>query len=180
MVVACELQTAEPRYIRGFESKPQFPGLKHSALKANVFRFDLSSLLYLAFYLQETTCLRGEINWFNDDEAAVERETELRLKFVRHHGGNILSSVWKSKSWSGLFCLLISIFIDPLNFRIERTTTVRDSVFLLGGLIGVTLKFWCWTTSFRTHCRRRADSNGSRLRGTSLNSSGAKTLQVKL
>ena len=32
------------------------------------------------------------------------------LIFVRrHHDGNILSSVWNWKSWSDLFCLLISI-----------------------------------------------------------------------
>ena len=58
--------------------------------------------------------------------------------FVRHHGGNILSSVWNSKSWSDLFCLLISVLIDPINFGIERTATVKVSVFVFGGLIRVT------------------------------------------
>ena len=44
---------------------------------------------------------------------------------------NILCSVWKSKSWSDLFCLLISILIDPTHFGIERTATVKASVFHL-------------------------------------------------
>ena len=35
-------------------------------------------------------------------------------------------------------CLLISILIDPIHFGIERTGTVKVSVFLSGGLIGVT------------------------------------------
>ena len=37
-----------------------------------------------------------------------------------------------------MFCLLISILIDPINFTIERTATVKVSVFTFGGLIGVT------------------------------------------
>ena len=96
--------------------------------------------------------------------------------FVRHHGGNILSSVWNSKSRSDLFCFLTSILIDPINFRIERTATVKVSVFLFGGLIGVT--FGAELLRFEPTAGVEL-SNGSRLRGTSLNSSGAKTLQVK-
>ena len=58
--------------------------------------------------------------------------------YLRHQGGNILSWVWNSKSWYDLFCLLISILIDPIHFGIERTATVKVYVFLCGGLIGVT------------------------------------------
>ena len=55
---------------------------------------------------------------------------------------------WNWKSWSDLFCLLISILIDAIKFRIERTATVKVGVFLFSGLI-----FWCWTISLWTHCR---------------------------
>ena len=34
--------------------------------------------------------------------------------------------------------MLISILIDPIHFGIERTATVKVSVVLFGGLIGVT------------------------------------------
>ena len=59
------------------------------------------------------------------------------LVSVRHHGENILSPVWNSKSLSDLFRLLISVLIDPIKIRIERVATVKVSVFLIGGLIGV-------------------------------------------
>ena len=65
----------------------------------------------------------------------------------------ILCSVWNSKSWSDLFCLLISILIDAINFRIERTATVKISVFLLRAHCS---NIWCRTTSLWTHCRCRA------------------------
>ena len=72
--------------------------------------------------------------------------------------------------------MLIPILIDPISFRIERTVTVKVRVFLFGALIGVTfgaeqLRFEP-TTSVEL-------SNETRLRGTSLNSFGAETLQVK-
>ena len=51
---------------------------------------------------------------------------------------NFLSSVWNSKSWFDLFCLLISILIDPIHFGIERSATVKVYVFLFGGLLGAT------------------------------------------
>ena len=68
-----------------------------------------------------------------------------------------------------LFYFLKSILMDPINFRIERTATVRVSVLLFGGLIE------------QLHFEPTAGvelSKRSRLQGTSLNSSGAKTLQV--
>ena len=63
-----------------------------------------------------------------------------------------------------LFYFLKSMLMDPINFRIERTATVRVSVLLFGGLIEPTAG---------VELIKR-----SRLQGTSLNSSGAKTLQV--
>ena len=74
------------------------------------------------------------------------------------------------------YVLLISILIDPINFRIERTATVKVSVFVFGGLTGVTLGVE------QLHFESTVGvelSNGSRLRGTSLNSSSANTLHVK-
>lgn len=44
-------------------------------MKAGVSRFVSFSFLHLTFYLHETTCLRGEMNSFNQDQAAAERET---------------------------------------------------------------------------------------------------------
>ena len=72
--------------------------------------------------------------------------------------------------------MLISILIDPIHFGIERTATVKVSVFLFGGLIGVT--FGAKQLRFEPTAGVQLN-NGSRLRETSLNSSGAKTLQVK-
>ena len=72
--------------------------------------------------------------------------------------------------------MLLSILNDPFNFTIERTVTVKVSVFLFGGLIGAT--FGAKQLRFEPTAGVVL-SKGSRLRGTSLNSSGANTLRVK-
>ena len=74
------------------------------------------------------------------------------------------------------YVLLISILIDTINFRIERTATVKVSVCVFGGLIGVIFG------AEQLHFEPTAGvelSNGSRLRGTSLNSCSSNTLHVK-
>ena len=79
----------------------------------------------------------GSIIGHNEDH--VDDSQRRLLIFVRHHSGKVLSSVWNAKSWSDLFCLLISILIGPIHFGIERTAKVKVSVFLFGGLIVVAL-----------------------------------------
>jgi len=71
-----------------------------------------------------------------------------------------------------MFCLLISILIDPIHFGIERTATVKVSVFLFAGLIGVTFG----AEQLRVEPTAGVElRNGSRPRETSINSSGGKT-----
>ena len=70
------------------------------------------------------------------------------------------------------YVLLISILIDTINFRIERTATVKVSVFVFGGLIGV--KFGAEQLHFEPTAGVEL-RKGSRLRGTSLNSSSSNT-----
>ena len=66
-----------------------------------------------------------------DNEDHVDDSTTV-CWYLRHHGGNIFSSVWNSKSWSDLFCLVISILIDPSYTFWDRTYSNSK------GLVGVT------------------------------------------
>ena len=58
----------------------------------------------------------GSIIVDNEDDVDDSTTAGGFLIFVRHHSGNILSSVWNSKSWPDLFCLLTSILIDQFRY----------------------------------------------------------------
>ena len=65
-----------------------------------------------------------------------------------------LMSFWNLKSWSDLLCWLISILIDPINFRIRTYCDCKGQCVCLWR--SYCSNIWCWTASLWTHCRRRA------------------------